>query len=251
MNPKMQAINVSFYYGKKQALKNVSVDIKENEITAFIGPSGSGKTTFLRLLNRMDELVRGTRLEGRLLLDGENIRGTGRDVVELRRRVGMVFQQPNPFPKTIFENVAFGRRMLGMSHSRKLEEIVEKSLREAALWDEVKDDLHHSGLALSGGQQQRLCIARMLAVEPEVILMDEPCSGLDPISTLRIEELMQELKKQYTIAIVTHNMQQAARASDWCGFFLLGEMLEYGATGEIFSRPQNKKTEDYISGRFG
>lgn len=251
MNPKMQAINVSFYYGKKQALKNVSVDIKENEITAFIGPSGSGKTTFLRLLNRMDELVRGTRLEGRLLLDGENIRGTGRDVVELRRRVGMVFQQPNPFPKTIFENVAFGRRMLGMSHSQKLEEIVEKSLREAALWDEVKDDLHHSGLALSGGQQQRLCIARMLAVEPEVILMDEPCSGLDPISTLRIEELMQELKKQYTIAIVTHNMQQAARASDWCGFFLLGEMLEYGTTGEIFSRPQNKKTEDYISGRFG
>ena len=251
MNPKMQAINVSFYYGKKQALKNVSVDIKEHEITAFIGPSGSGKTTFLRLLNRMDELVHGTRLEGQLLLDGEDIHHPGLDVAELRRRIGMVFQQPNPFPKTIFENVAFGRRMLGMSHDKKLDEIVEKSLRAAALWDEVKDDLHHSGLALSGGQQQRLCIARMLAVEPEVILMDEPCSGLDPISTLRIEELMQDLKKQYTIAIVTHNMQQAARASDWTGFFLLGDMLEYGATGEIFARPHNKKTEDYISGRFG
>ncbi len=251
MNPKMQAINVSFYYGKKQALKSVSVDIKEHEITAFIGPSGSGKTTFLRLLNRMDELVHGTRLEGQLLLDGEDIRRPELDVAELRRRVGMVFQQPNPFPKTIFENVAFGRRMLGLNHNQQLGEIVEKSLRAAALWDEVKDDLHHSGLALSGGQQQRLCIARMLAVEPEVILMDEPCSGLDPISTLRIEELMQDLKKQYTIAIVTHNMQQAARASDWTGFFLLGEMLEYGATGEIFSRPHNKKTEDYISGRFG
>ena len=251
MNPKMQAINVSFYYGKKQALKNVSVNIKEHEITAFIGPSGSGKTTFLRLLNRMDELVHGTRLEGQLLLDGEDIHHPGLDVAELRRRIGMVFQQPNPFPKTIFENVAFGRRMLGMSHDKKLDEIVEKSLRAAALWDEVKDDLHHSGLALSGGQQQRLCIARMLAVEPEVILMDEPCSGLDPISTLRIEELMQDLKKQYTIAIVTHNMQQAARASDWTGFFLLGDMLEYGATGEIFARPHNKKTEDYISGRFG
>ena len=251
MNPKMQAINVSFYYGKKQALKSVTVDIKEHEITAFIGPSGSGKTTFLRLLNRMNELVHGTRLEGEILLDGQDIHRPGLDIAELRRRVGMVFQQPNPFPKTIFENVAFGRRMLGMNHKQNLEEIVEKSLRAAALWDEVKDDLYHSGLALSGGQQQRLCIARMLAVEPEVILMDEPCSGLDPISTLHIEELMQDLKKQYTIAIVTHNMQQAARASDWTGFFLLGEMLEYGATGEIFSRPRNKKTEDYISGRFG
>jgi phosphate transport system ATP-binding protein len=251
MDPKMKAVNVSFYYGKKQALKDINVDIKEHEITAFIGPSGSGKTTFLRLLNRMNELVRDTRLEGQLLLDKEDIHRPELEVAELRRKVGMVFQQPNPFPKSIFENVAFGRRMLGMDHDKPLEEVVENSLRAAALWDEVKDDLHRSGLALSGGQQQRLCIARMLAVEPEVILMDEPCSGLDPISTLRIEELMQDLKKQYTIAIVTHNMQQAARASDWTGFFLLGEMLEYGATGEVFSRPRNKKTEDYISGRFG
>ncbi len=251
MDPKMQAVNVNFYYGEVQALKNVTMHIRENQITALIGPSGCGKTTFLRLLDRMNELIPKTRLEGHVLLDERDIYNPEVDVVEVRKRVGMVFQQPNPFPKTIFENVAFGPRMLGLNHRVRLEDTVERSLRAAALWEEVKDDLTKSGLALSGGQQQRLCIARVLAVEPEVILMDEPCSALDPISTLRIEELMQELKKQYTIAIVTHNMQQAARVSDWTGFFLLGEMVEYGPTGEIFSRPGDKRTEGYISGRFG
>lgn len=251
MNPKMQAIKVSFHYGKNCALSSVTLDIKEHEITALIGPSGCGKTTFLRILNRMNDLIPDTHFEGKVLLDGQDIYQPEMDVVEVRRRVGMVFQQPNPFPKTIFDNVAFGPRMLGLNHRLDLEEVVERSLRAAALWDEVKDDLNKSGLALSGGQQQRLCIARALAVEPEVILMDEPCSALDPISTLKIEELMQDLKKQYTIVIVTHNMQQAARVSDWAGFFLLGEMVEYGSTGEIFSRPRDKRTEDYISGRFG
>ena len=251
MDPKIQTKELNFYYGKLQALKKVTLDIKEHQITALIGPSGCGKTTFLRLLNRMNDIIPGTRLEGEVLLDGQNIYDPQVDVVEVRKRVGMVFQQPNPFPKSIYDNVAFGPRMLGLNHQVRLDEVVEKSLRAAVLWDEVKDDLRKSGLTLSGGQQQRLCIARVLAVEPEVILMDEPCSALDPLSTLKIEELMQELKKSYTIVIVTHNMQQAARASDWTGFFLLGEMLEYGLTSELFSRPKNKRTEDYITGRFG
>ncbi len=251
MDPKAQTRELNFYYGKLQALKGVSVDIKEHQITALIGPSGCGKTTFLRLLNRMNDIIPNCRLEGEVLLDGMSIYNPEVDVVEVRKRVGMVFQQPNPFPKSIYDNVAFGPRMLGLNHRTRLDEVVERSLRAAALWDEVKDDLKKSGLALSGGQQQRLCIARVLAVEPEVILMDEPCSALDPLATLRIEELMQELKKSYTIVIVTHNMQQAARVSDWTGFFLMGEMVEYGPTSQIFSRPRDKRTEDYITGRFG
>ncbi|MCD6453267.1 MAG: phosphate ABC transporter ATP-binding protein [Dehalococcoidales bacterium] len=251
MNPKIQTRELSFYYGKVQALNRVSLSINEHQITALIGPSGCGKTTFLRLLNRMNDTIPEVRLSGEVLLDGQNIYQPGVDVVEVRQRVGMVFQQPNPFPKSIYANVAFGPRMLGMNRQLNLDEVVEKSLRAAALWDEVKDNLNKSGAALSGGQQQRLCIARVLAVEPEVILMDEPCSALDPLSTLKIEELMQALKKRYTIVIVTHNMQQAARVSEWTGFFLLGEMLEYRSTQELFTRPQDKRTEDYISGRFG
>ncbi len=251
MDPKIQTKELNFYYGKLQALKGVTLDIKEHQITALIGPSGCGKTTFLRLLNRMNDIIPKARLEGEVLLDGQNIYDPQVDVVEVRRRVGMVFQQPNPFPKSIYDNVAFGPRMLGLNCRVRLDEVVEKSLRAAALWDEVKDDLRKSGLTLSGGQQQRLCIARVLAVEPEVILMDEPCSALDPLSTLKIEELMQELKKNYTIVIVTHNMQQAARTSDWTGFFLVGELVEYNKTSEIFSRPKDKRTEDYITGRFG
>jgi phosphate transport system ATP-binding protein len=251
MDPKMQTKELSFYYGKLQALNRVTLNVKEYQITALIGPSGCGKTTFLRLLNRMNDIIPGACLEGEVLLDGQSIYDPKVDVVEIRKRVGMVFQQPNPFPKSIYDNVAFGPRMLGLNHRVRLDAVVEKSLRAAVLWDEVKDDLRKSGLALSGGQQQRLCIARVLAVEPEVILMDEPCSALDPLSTLKIEGLMQELKKSYTIVIVTHNMQQAARVSDWTGFFLLGELVEYGKTSEIFSRPQDKKTEDYITGRFG
>ena len=251
MDPKIQTNELNFYYGKVQALKKVTLDVREHRITALIGPSGCGKTTFLRLLNRMNDIIPGARLEGEVLLDGQNIYDPQVDVVEVRKRVGMVFQQPNPFPKSIYDNVAFGPRMLGLNHRVRLDEVVEKSLRAAVLWNEVKDDLRKSGLTLSGGQQQRLCIARVLAVEPEVILMDEPCSALDPLSTLKIEELMQELKKSYTIVIVTHNMQQAARVSDWTGFFLLGEVVEYGPTSEIFSRPKDKRTEDYITGRFG
>ena len=251
MDPKIQTKELNFYYEKVQALKRVTLNIKEHQITALIGPSGCGKTTFLRLLNRMNDIIPGAHLEGEVLLDGQNIYGSEVDVVEIRKRVGMVFQQPNPFPKSIYDNVAFGPRMLGLNHRVRLDEVIEKSLRAAALWDEVKDNLGKSGLALSGGQQQRLCIARVLAVEPEVILMDEPCSALDPLSTLKIEELMQELEKNYTIVIVTHNMQQAARVSDWTGFFLLGEMVEYDLTSEIFSRPKDKRTEDYITGRFG
>lgn len=251
MNTKIQTRNLNFFYNKHQCLKNVSMTMSENEITAFIGPSGCGKSTFLRVLNRMNDIIAGARLEGEVLLDGKDIYAPGVDVVEVRKRVGMVFQQPNPFPKSIFDNVAFGPRVLGMNHKASLDKIVEESLRASALWDEVKDQLGKSGLALSGGQQQRLCIARALAVQPEVLLMDEPCSALDPQSTLRIEELIQELKKQYTIVIVTHNMQQAARVSDWCGFLLLGELVEYSKTSEIFSRPQDKRTEDYITGRFG
>jgi phosphate transport system ATP-binding protein len=251
MNTKMQTKNLNFYYSKTLALKNVNLDIKERYITALIGPSGCGKSTFLRSLNRMNDIIPGARIDGEVILDNRNIYDKGVDVVDLRKRVGMVFQQPNPFAKSIYENVAFGPRMLGMKRFVNLDEVVEKSLRAAALWNEVSGDLKKSALTLSGGQQQRLCIARVLAVEPEVILMDEPCSALDPIATLKIEELMQELKKNYTIVIVTHNMQQAARVSDFTGYFLLGEMLEYGDTNEMFSRPKNKKTEDYITGRFG
>ena len=251
MDPKIQTKELGFYYGKVQALRKVTLDVKEHQITALIGPSGCGKSTFLRTLNRMNDIIPNTHLEGEVLLDGLNIYEPEIDVVEVRKRVGMVFQQPNPFPKSIFENVIFGPRMLGLNHLTSLDEVVERSLKAAALWDEVKDDLGKSGLALSGGQQQRLCLARVLAVEPEVILMDEPCSALDPLATLKIEELMQELKQSYTIVIVTHNMQQAARVSDWTGFFLLGELVEYNKTSEIFSRPKDKRTEDYITGRFG
>jgi phosphate transport system ATP-binding protein len=248
---KIETKKFSFYYGKRQALRDVNLHVREHQITALIGPSGCGKSTFLRALNRMNDIIPGARAEGEVMLDGQNIYAPGVDVVEVRKRVGMVFQQPNPFPKTIFENVAFGPRVLGMDGKVSLDEVVERSLRSAALWDEVKDILNKSGLALSGGQQQRLCIARALATDPEVLLMDEPCSALDPQSTLRIEELMDELKERYTIVIVTHNMQQAARASDWTGFLLLGDLVEYGKTTELFSRPQDKRTEDYITGRFG
>ena len=251
MDYKMETRQLNFFYGKRQALKNVSLGVRSNQITAFIGPSGCGKSTLLRVLNRMNDTILGTRMEGEVLLDGESIYGAGVDVVGVRKRVGMVFQQPNPFPKSIFENVAFGPRVLGLDGKISLDEVVEKSLRSAALWDEVKDSLSKSGLALSGGQQQRLCIARALATEPEVLLMDEPCSALDPQSTLRIEELMDELKERYTIVIVTHNMQQAARVSDWTGFLLLGDLVEYDKTAELFSRPQDKRTNDYITGRFG
>ena len=251
MDPKIKTKELDFFYGSKQALKKVSLDLREYSITALMGPSGCGKSTFLRALNRMNDTILKSRMSGKVLLDGVDIYAPDVDVVEVRKRVGMVFQQPNPLPKSIFENVVFGPRMLGMNHKAKLAEIVEKSLRSAALWDEVNDSLDKSGLALSGGQQQRLCIARALAVEPEVILMDEPCSALDPIATMKIEELMQELKKNYTIVIVTHNMQQAARVSEWTGFFLMGELIEYGKTSELFSRPKDKRTEDYITGRFG
>ncbi len=251
MDAKIEARKLSFFYGQNRVLKDISLKIRPNQITAFIGPSGCGKSTFLRVLNRMNDVIPTARLEGEVLLDGSNIYGANVDVVEVRKKVGMVFQQPNPFPKSIFENVAFGPRVLGMAGKVSLDVVVERSLRAAALWDEVKGQLNKSGLALSGGQQQRLCIARALATEPEVVLMDEPCSALDPQSTLKIEELMEQLKEKYTIVIVTHNMQQAARVSDWTGFLLLGELVEYGRTSEVFSRPQDKRTEDYITGRFG
>jgi phosphate transport system ATP-binding protein len=251
---KLEVQDYNMFYGNFQALRNINVKILENRITAIIGPSGCGKSTFLRTFNRMNELIPGVRAEGKVLMDGQNI--FDMDVVELRQRVGMVFQKPNPFPKTIFDNVAYGPRSHGLRDRAKLAEVVEKSLRSAALWDEVKDELQKSGLALSGGQQQRLCIARALAVEPEVILMDEPCSALDPIATLQIEELMQTLKENYTVVIVTHNMQQAARASDYTTFFMMAEdragyLVEYGTTQEMFISPKYKQTEDYITGRFG
>jgi phosphate transport system ATP-binding protein len=248
---KMKTECLDFFYGSLQALKNINLEIKEKQITALIGPSGCGKSTFLRTLNRMNELIPYTRVSGSIFLDGEDIYAPQINSVHLRQKVGMVFQRPNPFPKSIFENVAFGPRVLGTHRNLHLYEIVEKSLRGAALWEEVGDHLQESALGLSVGQQQRLCIARVLAIQPEVILMDEPCSALDPLATLRIEELMQELKKDYTIVIVTHNMQQAARASDWVGFFLLGELLEYGATGAIFTNPKDQRTENYITGRYG
>jgi phosphate transport system ATP-binding protein len=253
---KMEVNGVSVYYGKFRALANVSIAIAPTKITALIGPSGCGKSTLLRSLNRMNDLTPTAHLEGEVLLDGANIYTPQTDVVDVRRRVGMVFQRPNPFPKSIYDNVAYGPRLYGVQRKHDLDEIVEHSLRRAALWEEVKDKLHQSGLALSGGQQQRLCIARALAVEPEVILMDEPASALDPVATLKIEELMQELKAEYTIVIVTHNMQQAARVSDYTGMMMMrpdraGEMIEFNATPVIFTRPQDKRTEDYVTGRFG
>ena len=248
---KIQARNLNLYYGEKHALKDVSLDIMENKITAFIGPSGCGKSTFLKTLNRMNDYVNNVKIEGEILLDDENIYDSRVDTTILRKKVGMVFQQPNPFPMSIYDNVAYGPRIHGIKNKKELDVIVEKSLKAAALYDEVAERLHSSALGLSGGQQQRLCIARCLAVEPEVILLDEPTSALDPISTLKIEELLMELKNKYTIAIVTHNMQQASRIADYTAFFLVGEMVEYGKTKDIFSLPQDKRTEDYITGRFG
>jgi phosphate transport system ATP-binding protein len=250
--PKMSANEVSVFYGEKQALKNVSINIHDDRVTAFIGPSGCGKSTFLRCLNRMNDTIPSARVSGRIELDGEDITSANMDVVQLRARVGMVFQKPNPFPKSIFENVAYGPRIHGLSQSKaELEAIVEKSLRRAGLWEEVKDRLNETGTALSGGQQQRLCIARAIAVDPEVILMDEPCSALDPIATAKIEELIHELRGRYAIAIVTHNMQQAARVSQRTAFFHLGELVEYGKTSEIFTNPRERRTQDYITGRYG
>ncbi len=248
---KMEARGLNFYYGPVQALKEINIVIRVNQITALVGPSGCGKSTFLRVLNRTNELIPHTRTEGSVTLDGEDIYRPGTDVVALRQRVGMVFQRPNPFPKSIYENVAFGPKVLGMGSKDAIDEKVERSLKGAALWPEVSDRLYRNALGLTLGQQQRLCIARVLAVQPEVILMDEPCSALDPLATLKIEELMQELKKNYTIVIVTHNMQQAARTSDWTGFFLLGELIEYGPTGDIFTRPKDHRTENYVTGRYG
>ncbi|HIU66057.1 MAG TPA: phosphate ABC transporter ATP-binding protein [Candidatus Caccomorpha excrementavium] len=250
MKDKIKVSNLDLYYGNFQALKNINLDLEENQISAFIGPSGCGKSTLLKSLNRMNDLVEGCRIEGEVLLDGENIY-ENMDVNDLRKRVGMVFQKPNPFPMSIYDNIAYGPRTHGIHAKYKLDEIVEKSLKDAAIWDEVKDRLKKSALGLSGGQQQRLCIARALAVNPEVLLMDEPTSALDPISTSKIEELAIELKKDYTIIIVTHNMQQATRISDKTAFFLLGEVIEYDDTEKLFSMPKDKRTEDYITGRFG
>jgi phosphate transport system ATP-binding protein len=243
--------DLHLYYGENHALKGVNMDIKENAITAFIGPSGCGKSTFLKTLNRMNDLVDNVRITGTVKLDGEDIYGKNIDTTILRKKVGMVFQQPNPFPMSIYDNIAYGPRVHGIKDKKSLDRIVEDSLRGAAIWDEVKDRLKKSALGLSGGQQQRICIARALAVEPEVLLMDEPTSALDPISTTKIEDLMEELKKKYTVVVVTHNMQQAARVSDYTAFFLVGEMVEYGETNAIFKFPQDKRTEDYITGRFG
>ncbi|WP_243368781.1 phosphate ABC transporter ATP-binding protein PstB [Fundidesulfovibrio soli] len=248
---KMSARNLDFYYGDFKALHSVDLDVRTNEVTALIGPSGCGKSTFLRCLNRMNDLIDIARVEGELLLDGQDIYKGGMDVVELRRRVGMVFQKPNPFPKTIFENVAYGLRVNGSTDNAFIAGQVEKSLKQAALWSEVKDRLHSNALGLSGGQQQRLCIARALAVEPEILLMDEPASALDPIATQKIEELIHELKEDLTIIIVTHSMQQAARVSDMTAFFYMGKLIEMDQTETIFTRPANKQTEDYITGRFG
>ena len=250
MDSKMKVENLDLYYGKFKALKNINLDLPQNEITAFIGPSGCGKSTLLKSLNRMNDLVEGCKITGKVTLDGEDIYGD-MDVNLLRKRVGMVFQKPNPFPMSIYDNIAYGPRTHGIHNKAKLDEIVEKSLRNAAIWDELKDRLKKSALGLSGGQQQRLCIARALAVEPEVLLMDEPTSALDPISTSKIEDLAVELKSKYTIIMVTHNMQQAVRVSDDTAFFLVGDMVEFGDTKTIFSYPQDKRTEDYITGRFG
>jgi phosphate transport system ATP-binding protein len=248
---KITTENLNFYYGKFQALKDININIGEKEITAFIGPSGCGKSTLLRTLNRMNDLINDVKVEGKVLIDNMDIYQAETDVVSLRKKVGMVFQSPNPFPMSIFENIAYGPKIHGIKNKSTLNEIVEKSLKQGALWDEVKNDLNKNALSLSGGQQQRLCIARVIAVEPQVLLMDEPTSALDPISTLRVEELVQELKKEYTIVIVTHNMQQAARISDITAFFLNGEMVECDKTENIFTKPHDKRTEDYITGRFG
>ena len=262
LNPQMQAAldlgqpmvsieSLSLWYGEKLALKHISMSVPAQRITAFIGPSGCGKSTLLRCLNRMNDLVDGVRIEGKIRIGGLDIYDPALDVTELRKRVGMVFQKSNPFPKSIYDNIAYGPRILGMRRRSELDAIVERSLRGAALWDEVSDRLQESALGLSGGQQQRLCIARALAVEPEVLLMDEPCSALDPIATAKIEDLMLDLKQEYTIVIVTHNMQQAARVSDYTGFMLLGELVEFGVTKDLFTNPRDRRTEDYITGRFG
>ena len=243
--------SLDFYYGKQKALKNISIEIPSRKVTAMIGPSGCGKSTLLRTFNRMNDLIKPIRIEGKVLIDGQDIYDKSVDVVELRRRVGMVFQKSTPFPKSIYENVAYGLKIVGINDKSMLDEIVEKSLRRSALWDEVKDTLDKSALALSGGQQQRLCIARALAIGPEIILMDEPCSALDPNATARIEELILELKNDYTIIIVTHNMQQAARVSDFTAILYLGELIEFGATGKLFTVPNDKRTEEYLTGKFG
>ena len=248
---KIEVRDFNFYYGEAKVLHDIALDIPEKKVTAFIGPSGCGKSTFLRSINRMNDIIPGARVEGRLAIDGQDLYAPNVDVVALRRRVGMVFQKSNPFPKSIYENIAYGLRIAGARDRRVLDETVERSLRRAALWDEVKDRLGASGLALSGGQQQRLCIARALAVDPEVLLMDEPASALDPIATQKIEELVYELKDNYTIVIVTHNMQQAARVSDRTAFFMMGKLVEYGETRSLFMTPKEKLTEDYITGRFG
>ncbi len=248
---KMSADKLNLHYGDHHALKDISMNIYENKVTAMIGPSGCGKSTFLKTLNRMNDLIDSVRIDGKIILDNEDIYDKRVDVTVLRKRVGMVFQQPNPFPMSVYDNIAYGPRIHGIKNRKKLDEIVETSLRQAAIWDELKDRLKKSALGLSGGQQQRLCIARALAVEPEVLLMDEPTSALDPISTLKIEELIEDLKQKYTVAIVTHNMQQAARIADYTAFFLVGEMVEFGETQDIFVKPNDKRTEDYITGRFG
>ena len=251
METKISTSDLNLYYGNNHALKNINLDIYENQITAFIGPSGCGKSTYLKTLNRMNDLVPKVTINGKVWIDGEDIYDPKVDTTLLRKKVGMVFQQPNPFPMSIYDNIAYGPRIHGIKGKAELDAIVEKSLRGAALWDEVKDRLKRSALGLSGGQQQRLCIARALAVEPEILLMDEPTSALDPISTLKIEDLMGELKKNYTVVIVTHNMQQATRIADYTAFFLVGEVVEYAPTTDLFSHPREKKTEDYITGRFG
>ena len=251
-NPiKVKVENLNLYYGDNHALNDVSMDIQENSVTAFIGPSGCGKSTFLKTLNRMNDLVDNVRIDGKVLLDGEDIYEQGVDTTILRKKVGMVFQQPNPFPMSIYDNIAYGPRTHGIHNKSQLDAIVEKSLKQAAIWDEVKDRLNTSALGMSGGQQQRLCIARALAVEPDILLMDESTSALDPISTGKIEELAVELKKKYTVVMVTHNMQQAVRISDYCAFFLLGDLVEFSKTEEMFSMPKDRRTEDYITGRFG
>ncbi len=250
---KIEVKDLNFYYGDVISLKNINMKIPSHNVTALIGPSGCGKSTFLRTLNRMNELIDDVRLDGEIIIDGQNIYDSGVDVVELRKKVGMIFQKSNPFPKSIYENVAFGLRIggLGKKSKKELDDIVERSLKQAALWDEVKDRLNESALGLSGGQQQRLCIARALAIEPEILLMDEPASALDPISTAKVEELIHQLRKNYTIVIVTHNLQQAARVSDYTAFFYLGSLIEFDKTSKIFTNPANKQTEDYITGRFG
>jgi phosphate transport system ATP-binding protein len=247
----MQVKDFNLYYGQKQALHKINMRIPQNRVTAFIGPSGCGKSTLLRCFNRMNDLIDSVRMEGELLLDGNNINAASVNVADLRRQVGMVFQKPNPFPKSIYENVAYGLRLQGVNDRATLDNVVEKSLKGAALWDEVKDRLHESAMGMSGGQQQRLVIARAIAIEPEVLLLDEPASALDPLSTLKIEELIYELKEKYTIVIVTHNMQQAARVSDYTAFMYMGELIEFGATDELFTNPSKKQTEDYITGRYG